>query len=68
MSYVLQGKETILETAKEIASIEKEEFVEQFVEEFVEQFKFGLVQVVYEWARGMPFYEITDLTDVQEGK
>ena len=37
-------------------------------EEFVEQFKFGLVQVVYEWAKGMPFNEITDLTDVQEGK
>lgn len=37
-------------------------------EEFLEQFKFGLVEVVYEWARGMPFNEITDLTDVQEGK
>ena len=34
----------------------------------MEQFKFGLVQVVYEWAKGMPFNEITDLTDVQEGK
>ena len=37
-------------------------------EEFAEQFKFGLVQVVYEWAKGMPFIEITGLTDVQEGK
>ena len=37
-------------------------------EKFVEQFKFGLVQVVYEWAKGMPFNEITGLTDVQEGK
>jgi len=25
------------------------------------------VEVVYEWARGMPFADITKLTDVQEG-
>ncbi|KAH9267469.1 hypothetical protein BASA84_000645 [Batrachochytrium salamandrivorans] len=29
--------------------------------------KFGLVEVVYEWARGLPFKHITDLTDVLEG-
>ncbi|KAK3937586.1 NUC185 domain-containing protein [Diplogelasinospora grovesii] len=29
--------------------------------------KFGLVEVVYEWARGMSFKNITDLTDVLEG-
>ena len=31
------------------------------------QFNFGLTEVAYEWARGMPFAEITQLTDVQEG-
>jgi antiviral helicase SKI2 len=31
------------------------------------QFNFGLVEVVYEWAGGMPFSNITQLTDVQEG-
>ena len=29
--------------------------------------RFGLVEVVYEWARGMSFNRITDLTDVMEG-
>ncbi len=29
--------------------------------------KFGLVEVVYEWARGLSFKHITDLTDVLEG-
>ncbi|KIP11764.1 hypothetical protein PHLGIDRAFT_99229 [Phlebiopsis gigantea 11061_1 CR5-6] len=29
--------------------------------------KFGLVEVVYEWAKGMPFEQITELTDVAEG-
>lgn len=28
---------------------------------------FGLMEVVYEWARGMSFKNITDLTDVMEG-
>ena len=27
----------------------------------------GLVEVVYEWARGLPFKKITELTDVLEG-
>ncbi|KAI8839115.1 antiviral helicase [Chytriomyces cf. hyalinus JEL632] len=36
-------------------------------EDAVAGLKFGLVEVVYEWARGMSFKEITDLTDVLEG-
>ncbi|KAH9920208.1 antiviral helicase [Epithele typhae] len=35
-------------------------------EEF-RQLKPGLVEVVYEWAKGMPFEQITELTDVAEG-
>eukprot|EP01137_Pigoraptor_chileana_P029069 Opistho-2@13784 len=31
------------------------------------QFKFGMMEVCYEWALGMPFCQITELTDVQEG-
>ncbi|KAJ3008378.1 UNVERIFIED_CONTAM: hypothetical protein HDU68_003136 [Siphonaria sp. JEL0065] len=36
-------------------------------EDAVAGLKFGLVEVVYEWARGMSFKEITELTDVLEG-
>lgn len=32
-----------------------------------ENLKFGLVEVVYEWAKGTPFANICDLTDVPEG-
>ncbi|XP_018632814.1 DExH-box ATP-dependent RNA helicase DExH11 isoform X2 [Nicotiana tomentosiformis] len=32
-----------------------------------ENLKFGLVEVVYEWAKGTPFAEICELTDVPEG-
>ncbi|QRW24572.1 antiviral helicase SKI2 [Rhizoctonia solani] len=35
--------------------------------DFAAKLKFGLVEVVYEWAKGMPFDQITDLTDVAEG-
>ncbi|KAJ1301523.1 hypothetical protein OPQ81_008771 [Rhizoctonia solani] len=35
--------------------------------DFAAKLKFGLVEVVYEWARGMPFEQITELTDVPEG-
>lgn len=35
--------------------------------DFVSRPRFGLVEVVYEWARGMSFRNITDLTDVLEG-
>lgn len=35
--------------------------------DFVSRPRFGLVEVVYEWARGMSFDRITDLTDVLEG-
>ncbi|XP_051134448.1 DExH-box ATP-dependent RNA helicase DExH11 isoform X2 [Andrographis paniculata] len=32
-----------------------------------ENLKFGLVRVVYEWAKGTPFADICELTDVPEG-
>ena len=35
--------------------------------DFVSRPRFGLMEVVYEWARGMSFKNITDLTDVLEG-
>ncbi|XP_071934825.1 DExH-box ATP-dependent RNA helicase DExH11 isoform X2 [Coffea arabica] len=32
-----------------------------------ENLKFGLIEVVYEWAKGTPFADICELTDVPEG-
>ena len=64
----LQGKERILSMAERIACLQSECGLITSVEEFKEQYRFGLVEAVFEWARGMPFAEITNLTDVQEGK
>ncbi|KAE8215567.1 hypothetical protein CF327_g1163 [Tilletia walkeri] len=60
-----QGFATILATAERVAAIEAENSVIQ--PDFSNLLKLGLVEVVYEWARGMSFDKITDLTDVAEG-
>ncbi|XP_041069020.1 helicase SKI2W isoform X2 [Carcharodon carcharias] len=62
-----KGIERIRGVAERIATLQRECSLRESIEDFVDQFKFGLVEVVYEWARGLPFAEITRLTDVQEG-
>ncbi len=62
-----EGLERVKECAHIIGEAQRECGMKQPVLEYVEQFNFGLTEVVYEWARGMPFSNITALTDVQEG-
>lgn len=62
-----EGIDRVLSVAKRIGELQRECGIPQTAEEFVGQFKFGLTEVVYCWARGMPFAEIAQLTDVQEG-
>uniref|UniRef100_A0A3Q3WN29 Uncharacterized protein n=1 Tax=Mola mola TaxID=94237 RepID=A0A3Q3WN29_MOLML len=62
-----QGIERVLSVAQRIGELQKDCGIPQTAEEFVGQLKFGLTEVVYCWARGMPFAEIAQLTDVQEG-
>ncbi|KAJ8373170.1 hypothetical protein AAFF_G00270760 [Aldrovandia affinis] len=57
----------VLCVAQRIGELQRDCGIAQTAEEFVAQFKFGLTEVVYCWARGMPFSEIAQLTDVQEG-
>lgn len=62
-----KGIAEIKKVAERVGQAQKDCGMEQPVQDYVEQFNFGLVEVVFEWARGMPFAEITQLTDVQEG-
>ncbi|XP_077986520.1 superkiller complex protein 2-like [Glandiceps talaboti] len=62
-----QGQERIVSVATHIGELQVQCGLRIPVGDFVEQLRFGLTEVVYEWARKMPFSEITDLTDVQEG-
>ncbi|KAG7225447.1 hypothetical protein INR49_027441 [Caranx melampygus] len=62
-----EGIDRVLSVAQRIGELQRDCGIPQTAEEFVGQFKFGLTEVVYCWARGMPFAEIALLTDVQEG-
>ncbi|GAA6061400.1 hypothetical protein JCM10212_000660 [Sporobolomyces blumeae] len=64
-----EGKATILEVADRVLAVQTKHRA-NFSEEGFNgsgELKFGLTEVVYEWAKGMSFSEITALTDVQEG-
>ncbi|KTW31200.1 SKI complex RNA helicase subunit SKI2 [Pneumocystis jirovecii RU7] len=64
-----KGKEIILNAAKKINLIQEKYQVLFLCDSlnFESKTRFGLVEVVYEWARGMSFERIMDLTDVLEG-
>ncbi|XP_071485976.1 superkiller complex protein 2-like [Diadema antillarum] len=62
-----EGVKQIQTVAMTIGELQYQCGVKIPAEDFVEQYRFGLTQVVFEWARGMPFRDITDLTDVSEG-
>ncbi|XP_056597770.1 helicase SKI2W isoform X1 [Triplophysa dalaica] len=62
-----EGINQVLSVAQRIGELQMDCGIPQTAEDFVSQFKFGLTEVVYCWARGMPFAEIAELTDVQEG-
>ncbi|KAI8878004.1 antiviral helicase [Backusella circina FSU 941] len=62
-----KGKELVLTYARKIAEVQVECGLPISTQDYVNGLKFGLMEVVYEWARGLPFKHITDLTDVLEG-
>ncbi|KAG6842413.1 hypothetical protein C0991_007543 [Blastosporella zonata] len=59
------GRDEILAISDRVGRIQ--DYHKVAVEDFRSNLKFGLVEVVYEWAKGMPFEQITTLTDVAEG-
>jgi antiviral helicase SKI2 len=65
-----RGKEAIIAIAEKVNRFQ---ILHQVIlssddaNDFESRPRFGLVEVVYEWARGMSFNRITDLTDVMEG-
>ncbi|XP_076864533.1 superkiller complex protein 2 [Brachyhypopomus gauderio] len=66
-STIQEAIDRVLNVAQRIGELQRDHGLPQTAEDFVSQFKFGLTEVVYCWARGMPFAEIAQLTDVQEG-
>lgn len=65
-----RGRDTIIALSEKVNDVQTRLQVIQSSEDsndFVSQPRFGLMEVVYEWARGMSFKNITGLTDVLEG-
>ncbi|KAH6884067.1 NUC185 domain-containing protein [Thelonectria olida] len=65
-----RGRDTIVAISEKINDVQTRLQVIQSTDDsndFVSRPRFGLMEVVYEWARGMSFKNITDLTDVLEG-
>ncbi|KAI1111621.1 DSHCT domain-containing protein [Nemania sp. NC0429] len=65
-----RGMKTIIEISEKVNTVQTNRQVIQSSEDsndFVSRPRFGLMEVVYEWAQGMSFKNITDLTDVLEG-
>jgi len=62
-----EGVAAILAVAERVGSVQERLKIEG-EDVYVEgRLGFGLVEVVYEWAKGMPFEQITTLTEVPEG-
>ncbi|XP_022752665.1 DExH-box ATP-dependent RNA helicase DExH11 isoform X1 [Durio zibethinus] len=67
-SKLSQAKQRLYDTAIRLGKLQAEFKLQITPEEYVqENLKFGLVEVVYEWAKGTPFADICELTDVPEG-
>lgn len=65
-----KGAETIISISEKVNNYQIQHQVilsSDDSNDFSSRPRFGLVEVVYEWARGMSFNRITDLTDVLEG-
>jgi antiviral helicase SKI2 len=65
-----RGRQTIVKISEKVNAYQTQYQVilsSDDSNDFVSRPRFGLVEVVYEWARGMSFNRITDLTDVLEG-
>ncbi|KAD6795715.1 hypothetical protein R6Q59_031765 [Mikania micrantha] len=63
-----QAKERLYDTAIKLGELQAHFKIQIEPAEYAqENLKFGLVEVVYEWAKGTPFADICDLTDVPEG-
>jgi len=60
-----EGRDAIFAIADKVGAVQDRHKVA--ASDVEKKLKFGLVEVVYEWAKGMPFEQITGLTDVAEG-
>ncbi|KAG0228083.1 hypothetical protein BGW42_002433 [Actinomortierella wolfii] len=66
-SKLSQGRDMILALEQRMAEVQHAHGLTSATAPGESALKFALVEAVYEWAKGMTFKQITELTDVQEG-
>ncbi|KAL0488400.1 cytoplasmic exosome helicase Ski2 [Acrasis kona] len=63
-----KAKENLIQLAMSLGKIQMEKGLDTSPSEYVKQvLNFGLMEVAYEWALGLPFAEICKLTEILEG-
>ncbi|KAJ2779895.1 Antiviral helicase ski2 [Coemansia javaensis] len=68
MPAALRGaRERVMEACRRVGAIQAAYGLPVSVEEYQREFRFGLMEVAYEWARGLSFLNIAALTEAQEG-
>ncbi|KAJ2795924.1 Antiviral helicase ski2 [Coemansia guatemalensis] len=61
------GRARLMEASRRVGTTQAEYGLPVSIEEYQREFRFGLIEVAYEWARGLSFLNITTLTETQEG-
>ena len=64
---LLAAKESVETIARSLAKVQIAAGLDMTEAEYLRSLKPGLMEVVYEWSRGMSFAEIMSITDVLEG-
>ena len=66
---LMHGRDVVIAMARRVNAVQEQHQVltAGSGDEFEDSPRFGLMEVCYEWARGMSFASITELTDVLEG-
>ncbi|CAG8573200.1 50_t:CDS:10, partial [Diversispora eburnea] len=62
-----EGIAEIIAVAERVGSIQKDSKLDIDSEKYIQSLRFGLVNVVYEWAEGVEFKKIMELTEILEG-
>eukprot|EP00762_Andalucia_godoyi_P000721 ANDGO_05224.mRNA.1 Putative ATP-dependent RNA helicase C550.03c len=66
--FMKSSKAMLISLALKLGELQQEKGLEIAPSDFVKSvLNFSMMQIAYEWARGMPFSEICTLTEIQEG-
>ena len=66
-SQLSDAMQSLQNTAKQIAGVSRECKLEINEDSYLDSFKPYLMDVIYQWSKGVTFQEVCDMTDIFEG-